>query len=311
MILAAALALLVSLIAAPALAGEPLPQQPAAEIDPTRFTHAAPLTLPASAGGVARVRLGPDVLAAARADLADLRVVDSASRQWPYVLRTSVEREEVALRVDLARERGRSRYTLALPVAPAAVETLTIRVDRAFFDRPYRLLGEASSDGSADPSRSMTLASGRLSRAAGGPESIDIAFAPARLVSMILVVDDGDDAPLPLTSARATLPLAELRVVAPAGAYTLLAGDAGVEPPRYEMARLRDRILAAEAPAGVLGPLDYNPRHQRAALGSGAQQVALWAVMGLAVVVLVGLTLRLSRREQEHAPKDGSPPNDG
>ena len=221
-----AVAGVLSLIAAPAIAGEPLPQQPAAEIDPARFTHAAPLAIPPSPDGVTRVRLGPAVLAAARADLADLRGVDAASRQWPYVRRPEAEREEVALRVELGRgERGRSRYLLALPVAPAAVDVITLRVDRAFFDRPYRLTGDIPGDGAA-PIRAVVLASGRLGRVTGGPETLDIAFARTRVTSLTLVVDDGDAAPLPLTAARATLPLAEIRVVAPAGAYTLLAGDA-------------------------------------------------------------------------------------
>ncbi|MFT3764276.1 MAG: hypothetical protein QM820_01950 [Minicystis sp.] len=304
---AAALAL--ALLAAPAAAAEPpLPQQPAAEIDPARFTHAAPLTVPPAPEGVARVRLGPAVLAAARADLADLRVVDGSSRQWPYVLRTEAEREEVPLRVELSRgERGRSRYLLALPVSPAAVDAVTIRVDRAFFDRPYRLTGDVPTAG-PEPVRAVPLASGRLTRAAGGPEAIDIAFPRLRVTALTLLVDDGDEAPLPVTSARAGLPLAEIRLVAPAGAYTLLAGDADAEPPRYEIARLRDRVLGAEAPAATVGPIGPNPRYRRVEMGTGMQQTALWAVMGLAVVVLVGLTLRLSRREQERGPGGGAPP---
>lgn len=293
---AAALALI--LLAAPA-AAEPLPQQPAAEIDPARFTHAAAVTLPPSPAGVTRLRLGPAVLAAARADLADLRVVDAASRQWPYLLRAEVDREEVPLGVTLARgERGASRYLLSLPVAPAAVDVVTLRVDRAYFDRPFRLTGDLPGSGGAEPTRSMPLASGRLSRAAGGPETIDLAFPRRRVTALTLLVEDGDEAPLPVTAARAGLPLAELRVVAPPGAYTLFAGGES-EAPRYEIARLRERVLAAEAPLGAVGELLPNPRHRGPTVSDGLEKTALWAVMGLAVVALAALTLRLSRRESE------------
>jgi len=304
--LALPLSLALILLAAPAVA-EPLPQQPAAEIDPARFTHVAAVTIPPSPEGVARVRLGPALLAAARVDLSDVRLVDASSRQWPYVLRTESDREDLALGVELVRgERGRSRYALALPVSPAAVDVVTIRVDRAFFDRPYRLTGDAPPASPTDPVRSLSLATGRLTRAAGGPEAVDIAFPRQRVTALTLLVEDGDEAPLPVTAARAGLPLAELRVVAPAGANTLLAGDPHAEPPRNEIARLRDRVLAAEAPAGVVGAALPNPRHRRVEVGSGMQQTALWAVMGLAVVALAALTLRLSRREQEGQQKGGA-----
>jgi hypothetical protein len=280
-------------------AEDPLPQQPAAEIDPAPFASSLPITVPPAPAGVARLSLSPEVLAAARADLADLRVVDAASRQWPYVLRPEVGRAELALRVELQRgERGRSRYLLALPVAPAAVDVVTIAVDRAFFDRPFRLLGDPPGP-DVDP---RTLATGRLSRKAGA-EPIAVAFPRARVRSLTLVVDDGDEAPLPISSARAGLPLAELRLLAPPGAYTVLVGDPTAEPPRYEIARLRDRILAAEAPPCTAGALLPNARHAPHGTSLGprrenVEQLALWGVLGLAVVALAGLALRMSRQEK-------------
>lgn len=290
-------ALAVLLLALPARAEEALPQQPAAEIDPAPFAFTQPLTVPPAPAGVARLSLGPEVLAAARADLADVRVVDAASRQWPYVLRTEVGRAELGLRVELSRgERGRSRYLLALPVAPAAVDAVALTVDRAYFDRPFRLLGEL-----ADPGESTTLATGRLTRKAGA-EPITVAFPRARVRSLALVVDDGDEAPLPLSVARASLPLAELRLLAPPGAYTLLVGDPEAGPPRYEIVRLRDRIVAAEAPPCVAGALVPSRRHAAGLPREGRralEQVALWGVLGLAVVALAGLTLRMSRQEKK------------
>jgi hypothetical protein len=306
-LLLASLAILV-LGGSPAFAADPpLPQQPAAEIDPSSFSHAMPFSVPPSPDGVARLRLGPAVLATARADLADLRVIDASSRQWPYVLRPEVDREEFALRVDLQRgERGRSRYLLALPVSPIAVDAVTLRIDRAFFDRAYRLTGERATDTAADPSRTTLLASGRLTRAAGAPDTIDLAFPRTRVTSLALLVEDGDEAPLPIAAAHASAPLAELRLVAPAGNYTLLAGDPDAEAPRYEIANLRDRVLAARAVDCTPAALVPNPTcRPLAGTRGGFEQLALWGAMGLAVVALVALTLRLSRREGE---RKGSPP---
>lgn len=306
----AALVLGLLLMAAPA-AAEPLPAQPAAVIDPAPFTHVRSILVPASAEGVTRVKIDAAVMAIARADLADLRVVDAASRQWPYVLRVESGREEVSLRVELLpRDRPYSRHRLVPPVSPSAIDAVTIRVDRPFFDRSYRLVGALPNAIDAPPGRSTILASGRLTRAAGAPEpTVEIAFSRARVTSMDLMVDDGDEAPLPIVSAAAGLPLAELRLVAPPGAYTLMAGDPAAEPPRYEIARLRDRVIGAEAPECALGPLLPSTRHKppppRPRDDGDATQL-LWAAMGLSVVGLGWLTLRLARKEQKpSAPPPG------
>ncbi len=115
----------------------------------------------------------------------------------------------------------------------------------------------------------------------------------------MLTVDDGDEAPLPLTAARAASPVADLYLVAPAGEYTLLAGDAAARPPRYEITQARDRVLAARAGDADLGALAPNPRHvpgHAGEAGSAVERIALWVVLALAVAALGALTLRLSRR---------------
>lgn len=303
---ALALGLTFALLVGPARAddpgAEPIPVQPAAEIDPAPFTQALRLTVPASPSGVTRVLLGPAVLAAARADLGDVRVIDASRRQWPYVVRREGKREAIALAVSVTRpERGRSRHRLALEVGPAPIDALALRVDRAFYDRPYRLLAELA-DAPA-PRAPVTLTAGRLARAAGAPEVAVIGFEPSRVAELALVIEDGDEAPLPITSAEAALWLPELRLVAPPGAYTLLTGDRRAAPPRYEIARLRDRVLSADAPLAELGPLGPSPLHRPPAPpDEGLPKSALWAVMALAIAALGWLALRLSRQEEAKGP---------
>ena len=293
---AAALAMAMLLVAAPARA-EPLPREPAAEIDRAPFSHTRSVTVPPSPEGVARIRIDPESAAVARADLADVRVVDASSRQWPYVLRTEAERGDAPLRVELSDgDRGRSRYRLSPPIAPAAIDGVTLTIDRAFFDRPYRLLGVLPD--SAPERRATLLASGHIERVLGSPATIEIGFSRTRVAAVELLIEDGDEAPLPITSASASQPLAEIRLVAPPGAYTLLVGDPSAEPPRYEIAKLRDRVLAASAPACELGPRAPSPVHRAPAPRHDQRgQVALWAAMALAVLGLGWLTLRLSRKE--------------
>jgi hypothetical protein len=303
------IALLLALAAPPggAASASPVPPaQPAAEIDASAFSHALRVTVPASPDGVARLALPAAVVAVAQADLADLRVVDEGSRQWPYILREEAAHEDVDLRVEVQRlEPGRSRYALALPVAPVPVDAVTLQIDREFYDRGYRLVGEPPGSGLG---RTETLATGRLARPAGGPASLVIAFPRARVAKLALFVDDGDEAPLPIGAAKAGLPVAELRLVAPAGVYTLLVGNAEAHAPRYELARVRERVVEAAGVACEVGALEANPKYRTLARREegdqgGMAQRALWAVMALAVVGLGALTLRLSRKEQGGAPK--------
>src|SRR5262249_55954652 len=149
-----------------------------------------------------------------------VRVVDGASRQWPFVLIADAGHDTLALRVDPGRaEAGHSRFRLVPPVDPMVLDGVTLRIDRERFDRRYRLLGEMSGG------RAPVLATGRLVRAPAEPAAIEIAFPRTRVAELALVVDDGDEAPLPLAGAQGRVPVAELRLLAPAGAYTLLAGD--------------------------------------------------------------------------------------
>ncbi len=178
----ALLALLLPLLAAPPARAQEQPsafsREPAAVLDPATFTHAAPVRARPSPDGVSRLRLAPPVLAVAQPGLADLRVVDGASRQWPFVIVPDTTRETLSLQltpVPLPRpsargEPGRSRWRLLLPVAPVDLDELTLHIDRDTFDRGYRLSGElpAPRPGPAPPP-TTPLSSGRLTRAAAAP----------------------------------------------------------------------------------------------------------------------------------------------
>jgi hypothetical protein len=297
---------------AEAPAGDPpasstLPAHPAAQLDPSPFSHAARLVARPSAEGVAVLQLSPEVLAVARPDLADVRVVDAAFRQWPYLVADETGHEARDLHVGSPRqEQGRSRYELGLPVGRAALGDLELRVDRAFFDRSFRLMGEIPGG------RRELLVSGRLTRAAGGPPTAPaeeaiavrtITFPRARVTALSLFIDDGDEAPLAVVAARASFPVVDLRLVAPAGEYSLIVGDAEAHPPRYEIAHARAAVLAARAGVVEAGPLERSRQYKaREGKGIDREQMALWGVMIFAIAALGALTLRLARREEAAEP---------
>ena len=282
---------------APALA---FAHHPGAELDARLYRFRRPLAARPSPEGLVRLRLAPEDLAQARPDLADLRIADGAGRQWAYLLERDAAEERQPVTIDGPEsEDGTSRYRLDLATSPATVVQIVLETDAPYFDRAFTLTGTAP-NGGGHGGGEVPLARGRLVRRAGDPRPVAFAFAPVRLESLELVVEDGDDAPLEFSSGAATLPLPEVYFAAPAGDYALLLGDPEAGPPRYELARVRGVVLAVAADDAEAGPLDENPafsRRARLATAPGLQSVLLWVALGLAVVVLAGLTLRLARRE--------------
>ena len=133
---------------------------------------------------------------------------------------------------------------------------------------------------------------------------MSIAVPPVRLASIDLVVEDGDDAPLEFRSAQARVVLPEVYLTAPEGRYTRLLGAPDHDPPRYELERVRDVVLAVKAAPIAAGPLEPNKDYSLHArlTGQGYRQTALlWTALSAAVVVLVFMTLRLARRESPPA----------
>jgi hypothetical protein len=292
-------------------AAEPPPDlravmRPAAVLDPGTFTHKIKLSVRASPEGVSRLRLTPEVLSLARADLGDVRVIDGESRQWPYVIKTGAVQQlvDVTFAVPVLAQ-GTSRYAVQLAAWPAQIDELLIRVDREYLDRPYRLVGKPAGESGAE----RVLATGRIVRRVGEAAQAAIAVPPVRVSELALVIDDGDDAPLTLTKGRAAFTVPDLLLVAPSGEYALLVGDPTAAPPKYDLARAREAILGATAGVIETGPLGLSPTHRvPVAEGQegGPEQLALWGALGLAVVVLAGLALRLARSEKGKPPSDES-----
>lgn len=277
---------------APALA---FARRPGAALEPGRWEWRRPLEARPSAEGLVRLRLEPADLARARADLADLRIADAEARQWAYLLEADAARESVPLGVEGPEtEDGVSRYELTPPHRPATLEGLTIEVDAPFFDRPFTLTAHRDDE-------ELRLARGRLVLPPRDPRPVEVTFQETRVGRLVLEVEDGSDAPLAIEAAAGRASLPELYFTAPAGEYALLLGNPEAEAPRYELARVRDVVLAVSAGEAEAGPLEENPAFRPGArwlTGSALQRTLLWAALLLAVAGLAFLTLRLARREE-------------
>jgi hypothetical protein len=267
---------------------------PGAEIDLRLFEVQRPIEIEPSAEGLSSLQLAPDDVAAARADLADVRIVDSDAQQWPYLVEDRATPHRVTLDIGERRSEDRtSVYRFDLPVAPLPIGELGFDVDAPYFDRPYRLVALDEED------EERLLASGRLVKDARNPMASRIAVSPTRVHALDLHVEDGDDAALRLLAATGGLRIPELFLVAPAGAYTMLLGNPEATAPRYELERVRNVILAVESAPAQTHPLEPNPRFSiRSRLDADSpllQRIVVWGVILLAALVLGFMTLRIAR----------------
>jgi hypothetical protein len=104
------------------------------------------------------------------------------------------------------------------------------------------------------------------------------------------VIDEGDNAPLPITSATIDIPAVSLRFYNPGSPLTLLYGNAHASAPQYDLALLAPRVLGEPARDLSLG----------AAAGAAAEESALdakifWAALALATLILLAILARLVR----------------
>jgi hypothetical protein len=278
---------------APAIAAS----RPGATVDPRLYSHRRTLGLAPPASGLVRLRLSPEDLGVARDDLADLRVVDTESRQWPYLLERDATRETIEVETNGALREGRqSRYRLGLPVGTSRLDQVQLDAEAEVVDRAYRLV--VVSPGPLSRSEKV-LASGRFRRTPGSRQPFTISFSPQPFSGLDLVIDDGDEAPLRIHDIRGRSLVTTLLLAAPAGQYRLLVGQADDAAPEYELAALQGRLSGQEVGVVHPGPLESNPDFElgaRLTTGSTGQRTLVWLVLGVAVVALGLLTLRLARQ---------------
>lgn len=244
------------------LAGEVL--SGGAAIDTKGFRVVRPVA-PGPAG-LTTLRLDLAVLATSPT-LADLRLATAAGIQVPYLLETLSEPLAVALPAPtrlaetrscgLAGRPGWSCYVIELPATnlpPGRVSVTTsirvfgrrvlVRQQRPEPGREKHLDLEHRDDGfltvldsiwrHQDPER------------AAPPFSASIPPLPRR--ELYLAIEDGDNSPLPLVSARLFLPAYRLRFFRPPSTeLRLCCGQAGLAAPRYDIALLAPRLLGASA----------------------------------------------------------------
>jgi hypothetical protein len=243
-----------------------------------------------SGRGLTLLLLDADVLARSR-DLSDVRIVDASGHQVPYV----VERRDEPLKQTLAipkreADGSSSRYTFALPYDTLPTGTrLVITTSARVFERTVTLR-RAADERRGREAAVLGLQEWRSADPELVPPAATFDVPLAGTTSVELLIDEGDNAPLPIATAELLLPSFALRFYRTSGALTLVYGKAGAPPPRYDLSLLAPRLFAEPATEITLA--------QPAADRGGEDRTAhgvFWAVIAGAVLVLLVILVRLLR----------------
>jgi hypothetical protein len=300
-----------------AAAPEPSPALPdrGAAVDVSGFQHRR--SLPEGPGGLVALQLDAAVLAHSRGpshSFADVRVVDRQGNQVPYL----VERRAEPLSLDLVLKPAnpqvktlregtggnRSIYAVAVPYPNLPNARLVLETSDRVFRRTLQVGVERPPDRRQRDAWFDVLASPGWQHAdqstAAPPLEIPIA---ADQTNILIVIDEGDNRPLPITAVRLLLPSWRLRLFRPAEPLRLIYGKNDIAAPEYDLALLAPAVMGSEArdlsadtetstappPPAVLSPRVF------------------WIGLGIAVVVLLGLIVRLISSATEPPPSPPAP----
>jgi len=212
-----------------------------APVDPGKFRYRR--EIPAGPPGLTALLLDAAVLSRSPG-LADLRIADARSRQVPYLLERRDEPLSLPLPA-LARQAkpgdppSLSRYRIELPYPSLPAARLVLATTARVFEREVRLIEVPATAleprGDREPGeRTAAQAGWRHADPETPAPELTLELAPGPATRFDLLVEEGDNTPLPLAPPRLLLPANRLRFFDPEGArLTLLYGQPGLAPPRY------------------------------------------------------------------------------
>jgi hypothetical protein len=165
------------------------------EMTPNEWRFSQAIDVPAT--GLVRVNVPPETLNAARPDLADVRIADSAGRELPYLIDRPMPRRESVLRSQELR-------TALEPTATRITLTTGTRsvLKGVTFETPpgVEFIKAVSVEGSHDGATWLQLATDKpIFRMAGGATNPSVSFSDGVWEFLRLTIDDSRTAAVPFT----------------------------------------------------------------------------------------------------------------
>jgi hypothetical protein len=313
---AACLATACALLAVPSASAAQAPAAaPSAGARVDRVTFAYQRRIPRGAPGVARLRL--DLAALSHSRLADIRLVSADGFQVPYLLEddpdalrvtlpalTAVADPELSGRVSQLGGRHRSVYALALPLAKMPPCHLLLDTRARVFERGLSLLSRNDNPRGREPRRWETRAweTWRHSNPDEAAAPLVLTLPSIDSTDARVIVDEGDNQPLPLEPPVLEVRTCRLRFVRETGAELwLVYGRRDLGAPRYDLALLGYKLREEAATEVTAEP---EPAADQRDEGRHSSPL-FWGVLIAAVVALLALLVRLLRTP----PDQHSQPN--
>jgi hypothetical protein len=223
--------------------------------------------------------------------LGDLRIADAKGRQIPYLRERSPDPLIVELPApEKVEDERRSRYRLKMPYPRLPEARLIVDTTAGTFERRVHLEGPLSRRG-----RPEWIGSSQPWRHTGPgpapPLNLDIPANAGKTVD--LVIDEGDNAPLPLGRMRLHMETWTLRFFHPGGGVRLLYGRNDLGEPRYDLSLISAQLDPSQAREVTLAPEPTADRKDSARVPRGL----FWGALVAAVAVLLLVLARLVREE--------------
>jgi hypothetical protein len=266
--------------------------------------------IPAGPAGLITVPLDAAVMAHSGISsrrLTDLRVIDRSRLQVPYLL----EKRDEPLIVDTTMERrdlpsgvqapgGRlTSYLVRMPFEKLPDARLVLSTQARVFTRSVTL-GSVAPAADRRPARLVTHGNLTWVHADEATAAPAVTFPLPESIEgdLFLIVEEGDNQPLPIEKATILLPSYVIRLFRrPDLPLRLIYGKDRLPAPRYDLQLLAPQVMGRLAEEVAPGP---EQRFGPSAAPSAAEMVppvVFWSVLSLAVLVLLVLIARLMRRE--------------
>ena len=251
--------------------------------------------------GVQQIELDLHALANARADLADLRLIQ-AGKQLPYLIEhTGLCRDMLYTPVELPdpKRPSVSRWKFPIPNPGTPVSKLIISSPTKLFDRSLRVYEVLQNQ--VGETYEHTLASKPWLRTLSEkPQPLAIALTDRlQTKSLWIETDNGDNPPLKLDRLQAFVPVIRLICKTDGGdPIDLVYGNSAASAPRYDLSLVSNALLNSSRSPATLGSVQTVTPSSNLLQGAHSG-VIFWAVLALVVVLLLIIVAKL-------LPKPGS-----
>lgn len=251
--------------------------------------------------GVIELELEPEILARAANDLHDVRVVRDG-RQVPFLaIKPGVEREIDLSFTEVRDEKkpSQSRWDITMPFPNFPANELLLDSPTPLF---MRTLSVTEQHDTEQGHFERILGTANWQRKPGQTTQtfhLPLYTAP-RAGTIHIATDNGDNAPLQLTSVRAVHPVVRLLFRVPDTAPVFICyGNRRATHTRYDLDLVRREFETATKVTATLGDEEKLPGYEAARDGSGGKGSPwLWAALALVVGALLWIVAKMLPKQK-------------